>query len=148
MSEQPARRAEAAGGVVYRSCNGLVEVVLVGRPRSNFWALPKGRPEPGETMEQTACREVSEETGLAVEIVADVGSDRYSFSDPRDRVRIDKVVHHYLMVPRGGDLGQHDGEYDVASWFDIHEAGRRLTFPSQRAILERAGELIGERSLR
>ena len=52
---------------------------FVARPSSNLWALPKGTPEPGESIEQTAIREVSEETGLQVQIVAPVCSIAYSF---------------------------------------------------------------------
>ena len=137
--------AVAAGGVVYRRHNDRVEVVLVSRTRSGLWALPKGRPEPGETLEQTALREVAEETGLEVAIVGEVGSDRYSFTHPSRAVRIEKRVQHYLMEPRGGDLSLHDEEYDVARWLDVNEACRLLTFPSQRAIVERAALLIERR---
>ena len=145
---QVVREAVSAGGVVYRRRGGRVEVVLVARPGVDLWALPKGRPEPGETLEQTALREVAEETGLQVEIVAEVGSDRYSFTAPGGRVRVDKVVRHYLMEPRGGDLSEHDGEYDLVEWVDLQEAYRRLTFPSQRGIVERASMLIAERARR
>ena len=136
----------AAGGVVYRRRGRRVEVVVVARPAAKLWVLPKGRPESGETAEQTAVREVSEETGLQVEIVGEVGSDHYSFTVPAEHVRINKVVRHFLMEPRGGDLSLHDGEYDTAQWLDANEAVRRLTFPSQREILERALDLIERRS--
>ena len=140
------RDAVAAGGVVYRERDGHVQVVLVAHPSTDGWVLPKGRPEPGETIEQTALREVSEETGLVVEIVAEVGTDHYSFAVPEERVRINKVVHHYLMKPRGGDFSLHDDEHEDVGWFDIDEAFRVLTFVSQRGIVEKASMLIDERS--
>ncbi len=143
---KPVREAVAAGGVVYRRRDGRVEVVLVARRRGNLWVLPKGRPEPGETLEQAALREVAEETGLQVEIVGEVGSDRYSFDPPGEQVRVNKVVRHYLMEPRGGNLSMHDDEYDVVRWLDLDEACLLLTFPSQRAIVERASTLIAERA--
>ena len=147
MSSPPrVREIRAAGGVVWRRGGASgVEVVLVGRPGEGLWALPKGKPERGETPEQTALREVAEETGLRVSLDGGVplGSIRYSYRLPGEgpdggEVRIDKVVDHYLMRPRGGDPADHDGEYDLVRWFDAHEACRRLTFPNERSIVERA----------
>lgn len=145
MSGLPVQRATSAGGVVYRRRDGLVEVVLVGRSRQQLWALPKGTPEGAETLEQTALREVTEETGLEVAISpagGRIGSISYSYMVADRGVRVEKDVHHYLMEPRGGDVRLHDHEYDVAGWFDIHEAQRRLTYGNERSILERAGLLI------
>jgi 8-oxo-dGTP pyrophosphatase MutT (NUDIX family) len=138
------RSAVSAGGVVYRHEGGRVEVVLCVRRRDQLWALPKGTPEPDETTEETALREVREETGLHVEIVDRVGDVRYRFFDARGGVEVDKVVHHFLMQPVGGDLDQHDHEFDEARWYDIHEAGRLLTHQNQVPILERASALIAK----
>lgn len=135
----------SAGGVVYRRNGAGVEVVLLMLRDGGGWALPKGTPEAGETLRQTALREVREETGLEVEIVDAVGEERYSFSPRRERIRVDKVVHHYLMEPRGGDLSLHDNEHPAVDWFDINEALRQLAFHSQRAILEQAAQLIDAR---
>src|SRR5581483_9455556 len=56
-----------------------MEVVLVGRSHLGTWSLPKGTPQPGETVEQVAVREVQEETGLEVRLIAYIGSISYSF---------------------------------------------------------------------
>ena len=141
-----ARDAVSAGGVVFRRCDGIVEVVLVARSASNLWALPKGTPEAGETLEQAAMREVSEETGLGVEIVGEVGQVAYSFTLQRERVRVSKVVHHYLMEPRSGDVSLHDHEYDLAGWYELGEAIRRMTYDNERGIVARAAALIAERA--
>ena len=139
------REIWAAGGVVYRRNGGAsLEVVLVGRRGDRLWALPKGKPEHGETAEETALREVSEETGLLVAIDdgGPIGSIRYSYRLAKRDVRVDKTVHHYLMQPRGGDFSRHDGEYDLVQWFDAHEACKRMTFPNERSIVERAIEAL------
>lgn len=136
----------SAGGVVYRRTGHGVEIVLVARPSQRLWALPKGTPDPGETVEQTAIREVCEETGLQVEIVDRLGDVRYWYTDSRG-VRINKVVHHYLMEAVGGDLSQHDHEHDLVDWFDIHEAEKRLTHRNQLHILARASDLIAKMPL-
>lgn len=141
------RAAVSAGGVVYRvRDDGVVELVLVARPSSNLWALPKGTPEPGESIEETAIREVAEETGLQVEIVAPVCSIEYSFMLSGEGVRVDKVVHHFLMRARDGDVSLHDHEYDVVDWFETGEALRRMTYANERTVVERAAALIEART--
>jgi 8-oxo-dGTP pyrophosphatase MutT (NUDIX family) len=132
----------SAGGVVYRVREGHIEVVLVARPQQGLWALPKGTPEPGESVEQTALREVSEETGLQVAIVQDIGAIHYRYTLPFENVLVSKAVHHYLMEPTGGDVRLHDHEYDVVDWVDIHEATTRMSYANERSIVEKAGALI------
>lgn len=147
MTDEPIHEAVSAGGVVYRIREGITEVVLVGRPAQRLWALPKGTPHPDETLEQTALREVAEETGLAVALVAAAGrvaAITYAYPGPGGRSRVRKTVHHYLMVTTGGDLSAHDHEYDVAAWFDIHEAYRRMTYDNERAVLDHAAARIAE----
>ncbi|MBM4415309.1 MAG: NUDIX domain-containing protein [Chloroflexi bacterium] len=138
----PVRAATSAGGVVYRWRGARVEVVLVGRAAQGLCALPKGTPEPGEAIEQTARREVREETGLEVAIAARIGSIRYWFALPHEGVRVRKVVHHFLMQPVGGDIALHDGEYDQVTWVDIREAAVRMSYANERSIVERAAGLI------
>lgn len=138
------RTALAAGGVIYRVSDAGTEIVLVARHREQLWALPKGTPEPRETIEETALREVREETGLETTIVDVLGTVRYSFTS-RGGTRVDKTVHHFLFEPIGGRFEDHDDEFDHVDWYDIHEAQRRLTHRNQLHILERAGELIASR---
>jgi 8-oxo-dGTP pyrophosphatase MutT (NUDIX family) len=134
----------SAGGVVYREQDGHIEVVLVARPAHGLWALPKGTPEPGESVEVTALREVREETGLEVAIVAEVGSIHYRYAIASEGVVVQKVVHHFLMEPVGGDIALHDHEYDVVVWVDIHEAPARMSYANERSIVERASAVIAD----
>src|SRR2546421_7956346 len=153
-------RAFSAGGVVFRLIpddsnekkdtsdqwstvqysNMSVEVVLVGRSHSGIWALPKGTPESGETFEQVAVREVQEETGLQVRLIAYIGNISYSFV--RDQVRYQKQVRHFLFEAIGGDTALHDHEYDVVEWFSFAEASRRLTYQNEVNILYQAEEVL------
>ena len=114
----------------------VVEVALVGRSHAGIWTLPKGTPQPGETIEQVAVREVQEETGLKVRLIAYIGSISYSFV--RDQVRYQKQVRHFLMEAIGGDTALHDQEYDRVEWFPISEASRRLTYQNEVNILYQA----------
>ena len=137
----------SAGGVVYRLVDGRIETVLCGLGTPVRWSLAKGTPDPGETMEETALREVREETGLDVEILEPVKSIDYWFSGRETDVRYHKTVHFYLMVTTGGDTDRHDPEFDVVQWFPSDEALNSLTYPSETQVLKRALELISRREV-
>ena len=143
-ASQPPKAAVAAGGVIYREGELGTEIVLVARRREQLWALPKGTPERSETIEETALREVLEETGLQTAIIGLLGTVRYSFTS-RSGGRVDKTVHHFLLEPTGGSFDDHDDEFDHVDWYNIHEAQRRLTHRNQLHILERAEQLITTR---
>jgi 8-oxo-dGTP pyrophosphatase MutT (NUDIX family) len=132
-------RAYSAGGVVFR-VKAEIEVVLVGRRQVGIWTLPKGTPQSGETIEQVAVREAGEETGLEVRLIAYVGSISYSFV--REQVRYHKQVRHYLLEAVGGDISQHDHEYDLVEWFSLPEANRLLTYQNEINTLSHAEEIL------
>ncbi|MGE3961392.1 MAG: NUDIX hydrolase [Dehalococcoidia bacterium] len=136
-------QAVAAGGVVFREGAEGVEVILVSRRATGLFALPKGKVDPGEAIEQTALREVREETGLQAEILERLGEVRYWFTDETGD-RVDKVVHFFLMRPVGGSLQDHDHEFDDVGWYHLVEAERLLTHKNQLHILSRAAELIAK----
>ena len=87
MRQTRVKKAVSSGGVVYRRQDGDIEVALCGRRRLGTWNLPKGTPDGGETLEETAVREVEEETGLKVAIEKPLGGIRYSFAHPPKYVR-------------------------------------------------------------
>ena len=97
------------------------------------WSLPKGTPNAGETLEETALREVTEETGLLVRILAPVGPIDYVFV--QRGVRIHKTVHYFLMEAIGGDLVDHDHEFDEVRWVGVAEAETLMSFPTERKIV-------------
>ncbi|HEX2884589.1 MAG TPA: NUDIX hydrolase [Candidatus Limnocylindria bacterium] len=133
-------RATSAGGVVHRVHDGHVEVVLVHRRSPRLWALPKGTPDSGETIEETALRETREETGLEVEIVAPLHSIRYFFV--RGSTRFHKTVHFFLMRAVGGSPDAHDAEFDEVRWATASEALALLTHATERSVVERALTLL------
>ncbi len=135
----------SSGGVVYRQQNGSLETVLCGRSEPVRWSLAKGTPDPGETLEETALREVREETGLEVQLDSSLGSIEYWFSDRGSEVRYHKTVHFYLMVPVGGDTAQHDPEFDVVRWFPVDEALETMAYNNEADVLRRALAVITER---
>ena len=137
-------RAYSAGGVVIRHGHDGAQLVLGRRRhdgRREVWSLPKGTPDGDETPEQTALREVTEETGLQVRILDTIGDIHYRFV--RDGHRIDKTVHYYLMEATGGDLADHDHEFEDVRWFEVAEAEALMRFPTERDILARALPVAG-----
>lgn len=136
--------AYSAGGVVIRHSETGPELVLGLRHRnrrSAAWSLPKGTPDGDETPEQTALREVAEETGLEVRILDSIGDIHYRFV--RDGCRIDKTVHYFLMEATGGDLAGHDHEFDEVRWVAVGEADELMRFPTERDIVARALPVAG-----
>lgn len=136
-------RATSAGGVVHRSEGGRLEIVLVRRRVPPLWALPKGTPDAGETLAETAVRETSEETGLRVEIEEPIRAITYFFV--HGRTRFHKTVHFFLMRPTGGRLEDHDHEFDEVRWMPIDEALKAMTHATEREVVQHAAELLAAR---
>lgn len=141
----------SAGGVVAReNDDNRIEIALVGRLDDNLWALPKGTPDYDESIEETAIREVQEETGLDVKLLSTVDSTHYSFvrskknhrvsepADPHANIKVNKTVYWFLMEANGGCFENHDHEYDVACWVELDKALQQLTYHSEAKIARSA----------
>jgi 8-oxo-dGTP pyrophosphatase MutT (NUDIX family) len=142
MAPAPVRRLHSAGGVVYRRRGKGFEVVLCGRARDGRWTLPKGGPNDGERDEETALREVYEETGLQAEIEADLGEIEYDFYLRAEGTHCIKSVRYFLMRAVAGDTAYHDHEHDQVAWFPLEEASHALTFPNESALIQRVVPLL------
>jgi 8-oxo-dGTP diphosphatase len=124
------RELTHAGGVVYRITRGVPQFLLVtSRRRPREWVFPKGRIELDETPEQTAAREVREESGVSAAIVEPL-EDVSSRMDDEDR-----VVRYFLMrAIRNGS----PGEGRRSLWLSPDEALRHLSFSRARTSLRKA----------
>jgi 8-oxo-dGTP pyrophosphatase MutT (NUDIX family) len=137
--------ATSAGGIVIRFADSIPQLILGRRKRENegeTWTLPKGTPEPGETTEETALREVREETGLTVRIVSPLDDIEYGFV--RNGTRIHKTVHYFIMEPTGGRLEDHDREFEEVRWISFGEAPAMLSFETERALVGLAAARLPE----
>ena len=105
-----------------------------------LWALPKGTPDGGETIAETALREVREETGVKVEVEEPLGEITYFFV--RDRIRFRKTVHFFLMRPIGGSIDEHDHEFDDVAWLPVAEALELMNYATEREVVERAADRL------
>jgi 8-oxo-dGTP pyrophosphatase MutT (NUDIX family) len=135
--------ATSAGGIVVRYEAGVPHLVVGSRRRDRgivTWTLPKGTPNAGESREQTAIREVAEETGLEVRITAPFDAIEYWFV--QRGVRIHKTVHYFLMESTGGDLARHDHEFESVRWVSFDSAPNLLTFETERDLVARAAAAI------
>lgn len=130
--------------MVYRWQAGNLEFVLVGHSDSDVWGLPKGGPNKGETVEETALREVREETGLVPRLDVPLGSIDYWFHSRGTRFH--KTVHYFLMEAVGGDTAYHDREYDRVEWFDAAVAVERASYENERSLLKKAIQLLANRA--
>ncbi|MBN3457548.1 NUDIX hydrolase [Mycolicibacterium mageritense DSM 44476 = CIP 104973] len=136
----------SAGGLVIDGIDGPKDTQLaaligrVDRRGRMLWSLPKGHIELGETAEQTAIREVAEETGIQGSVLAALGSIDYWFVTEGRRVH--KTVHHYLMRFLGGELSDDDVEVTEVAWVPLHELPSRLAYADERRLAEVADELI------
>lgn len=117
--------------------------MVCGRDSDGVWGLPKGTPDPEESLEEAAVREVSEETGLEVRIADKIGVVEYWFV--REGVRYHKWVHHYLMEAIGGSIEDHDLEYDRVEWLPVDEAMKTLSFKNDIEMVAKASAMAEDR---
>ena len=132
MTDTAQFEVRAAGGVVTRAGDAGTEVLVVHRPAYDDWSLPKGKLEPGEDDETAARREVMEETGVDAVVTAPAGSVAYT-----DRRGRPKRVEYFAMTPRSSSPRAADHEVDVVAWWSLPRAAVELTYPHDRALVER-----------
>ena len=141
----PVRFEHSAGGVVVRRLGARTEVALAARRTRRgevAWGLPKGLVEPGERPEQTAVREVREESGLEAEIRRPLGDVSYWYV--WDGERISKKVSFFLMDAVGGDVSLHDDEMEQVDWFPLEVAEQKASYRTEQEVLRRASAALAE----
>lgn len=154
-------REFSSGGVVLRKMRGRWYVAVIephtDRPRKNIRfpktkrtpadaeliALPKGTIDPGEKPDETALREIREETGVHAELVTKLADIKYIYvRNWGDRAKVFKVVSFYLFLYRSGRLGNIAPamriEVQNAFWLPLEEAASRLSYKGEREVVGRA----------
>lgn len=126
----------AAGGIIIDESTDSRRVLLVHRPRYDDWSFPKGKLDPGETVEEAALREVREETGLKCRIVRKLTVGRYHHRTRHKGRLKPKEVHYFLMERLNRRIKVPGDEVDLAEWVELDEASRRLTYAQDKKLLD------------
>jgi len=143
------KREFSAGGVLVRRLRGRWMMAAI-RPRRHdggaVWALPKGHIDEGERGEETALREVAEETGAHGRSLGKLGDVRYVYTWEGERVF--KVVSFFLVRYEGGRLGDvpQAFRHEVAEvrWLPLEDAPRLLSYGGERDMARKAWEKLSE----
>jgi len=157
-------REFSAGGVVLRKMRGRWFVAVIephmtrpkkpanhAKPRepatSALIALPKGAIDNGEKPDQTAVREVREETGVHADLIGKLADIKYYYvRNWGDNARVFKIVSFYLLLYRSGRLGQIAPEMRIevqrAFWLPLQEAPTKLIYKGEREVVQRALEYV------
>lgn len=133
----------SAGGLVVDASGDEVRGVLIGkhdRKGRLVWSLPKGHVETGETLEQTAVREIEEETGVTAEVRHKLGEVDYWFMLHGEKIH--KTVHHFLLRFVSGELCDRDVEVAEVAWVPLAEIPAKLAYPDERRLVARVPELL------
>ena len=133
----------AAGAVCWRIVDGKVRVLVIHRTVHRDVSLPKGKVDPGETLPQTAVREIAEETGLGVHLGVPLGVTNYTMPNGRE-----KVVHYWAAEVSDeavlASTFRPNGEVAALEWLSIKKAMAALTYERDAEILERFRMLVQE----
>lgn len=126
------RVVRAAGGLVlHKTPKGNLKILIVHRPSYDDWSLPKGKADKGETPEETAVREVLEETGYHCRIVAPIGTTRHRMS------RGVKEVVWYVMRRLPDSPGfKKNSEIDAIRWVSRKAANQILDHGNDRRLIK------------
>jgi 8-oxo-dGTP pyrophosphatase MutT (NUDIX family) len=159
-------REISAGGIVLRGPGPGWEIAVIephrepavasflacGKKRAQkvVFALPKGLVDPGEKPDQTAVREVWEETGLRATLLTKLGDIRYVYKRTwGDQQRVFKIVSFYLLRYESGrinDIGEKmRTEVRRALWMPLQEAARKLAYHGEKEMAQRAEDYLKTR---
>lgn len=129
------KKVKAGGGVVFRLINHSPEVLLIHR--RGVWDLPKGKLDPGETIEHCAAREVAEETGVGFPmILGDLGETIHYYKEMGQQ--IEKHTFWYAMVTAVEQaVPQEEEQIKQVEWVPLEEALENVGYENLKEVLQR-----------
>jgi 8-oxo-dGTP pyrophosphatase MutT (NUDIX family) len=135
----------SAGGAVFRrrEKGRTVEWLVCKHSGYHKWVLPKGIIETGESPEDAALREVSEETGVKAKIIKKI-MPGVAYKYTKNKILVDKKVEFFLMEYASGDIKDHCWEMEEVKWILANEALELLEFPTEKKVFEQAIKILRE----
>ncbi len=127
----------SSGAMVLRKQNGNLMVLMMYREKTDSWHLPKGTRNHDENLEETAIREVEEETGFKIKLGKYLG--KLDSKINRDGKIINKETHYFLAEPVSGDESRHDAEHDAVMFVEFTKA---LKYLEKFSLYEKEGEVL------
>ena len=131
---------KSCGAVVFRKSHGNVEILLIKHLNGGYWSFPKGHVEAGETEEQTAEREVKEETNIDI-IIDNSFREVVTYSPKKDTM---KDVIYFLARAKSYDTLPRPGEIAQVKWVEIDLAHSVLTYDNDKQLINKAKPIIKE----
>lgn len=131
---------KSCGAIVYRRHHGNLEILLIKHVNSGHWSFPKGHVEDGETEEETALREIKEETGIDV-IIDSTFRETVTYFPRKDT---QKVVVYFLAKAKNFEYVPQEEEIAQIKWVDIGYATSVLTYENDKTIVNKAKLAIRE----
>lgn len=129
----------SSGGIVYKKANGKKMILVCQHSAHHGWVFPKGLIGDmidGEGKEETAIREVKEETGAEGKIIKPLSPITYWYVWGGEKIK--KTVYYYIMEYIGGDISKHDFEMENVEWISLDEVERRLSYASDKKVWKEA----------
>lgn len=133
----------SAGGVVFKKEDNQIYILVSQHSQHHGWVFPKGfigDKIEGESKEDTALREVEEETGAIGKILEPLTPVTYWYQ--MDGIKRRKTVYYYIMKYVSGDITKHDWEMENVEWLPMDEVEGRLTYDSDKKVWKEAQEII------
>jgi 8-oxo-dGTP pyrophosphatase MutT (NUDIX family) len=133
----------SAGGVVFKKAVGQNLILVCQHSMHHGWVFPKGLigdHVEGEKKEDTALREVEEETGVKGKIIRLLNPVDYWYVFEGEKIH--KTVYYFLMEYLSGDITKHDTEMEKVEWLPQAEVEKRLTYPSDKKVWQETKQLL------
>lgn len=128
------KKEKSCGALIYRKNNETYDLLLLKHRYGGHWSFPKGHVEPGENEQQTALREVKEETGLIITLHEGFRESVEYY--PKSNVK--KQVVYFLGFQQSGDIKMQEEEISEIHWMDLDEARRQVTFKNDKNLIDKA----------